>query len=134
MTRRLEEVFSLLAVSRGVRDHRGSFFVWLCWHGCSSCSTLVSFLLKARMVIVVLGRPRFTRVVRLFWNSLAILMAFLVGVLRARSFLRLRLPVSACSIRALTSLETAFSLWPFVLSFAHFLLLFDLALKCQVSR
>ena len=73
------------------------------------------------MVIVVLGRPRFTRVVRLFWNSLAILMAFVVGVLRARSFLRLRLPGSACSIRVLTSLETALLLGLFVLSFAHFL-------------
>ena len=62
----------------------------------------------------------FIRVVRLFCNSLAIIMALVVGVLRARSFLRLRLPFSACSIRALTSLETAFSLWPFVFSFAHF--------------
>ena len=45
-------------------------------------------------------------------NSLAILMALVVGVLRARSFLRLLLPSSTCLIRVLSSLWIAPSLWP----------------------
>ena len=67
-------------------------------------------------------------------NSLAIIMAFVVGVLSARSFLRLPLPISACLIRVLFSLRTAPSLWLLVLSLAHFLFLLGLSKLFFLSR
>ena len=84
-----------------------------------------------RMFLAVLGRPCYNEVVLSFRNGLATLLQFVVCVLRARSFLRLRLPGSACLIRALTLLVTASSLWLSVLCLAHFIVfcLIDLSLK-----
>ena len=65
MTRRLEEVFSLLAVSRGVRDHRGSFFgLFGLVAQVAALSSALGLLLV--FCIVVLGRSCFTMVARLF--------------------------------------------------------------------
>ena len=86
------------------------------------------------MFLAVLGRPCCNEVVLSFRNGLATLLQFVVCVLRARSFLRLRLPDSACSIRVLTSLETAFLLWLFVLSFAHFLFVFVWSFEVVLSE
>ena len=86
MTRRLEEVFSLLAVSRGVRDHRGSFF----GIGGTSFSALT---LSSTFRFAIIGLECLAGLAPFGWfahsrNVIAIPVVLGVGVLRARSFLR----------------------------------------------
>ena len=78
--------FSLLAVSRGVRDHRGSFFGF----GGTSFSDLT---LSSTFRFALIGFECLAGLAPFGWfahsrNVIAIPMALGVGVLRARSFLR----------------------------------------------
>ena len=86
MTRRLVKFFSRLVVSRGVRDHRGSFF----GIGGTSFSALT---LSSTFCFAIMGLECLSGLAPFGWfahsrNVIAIPMALGVGVLRARSFLR----------------------------------------------
>ena len=93
MTRRLADLF-LLAVPRGVRDHRGLFFGIVGTTALASALSSTSLSAQVCCVtfsvgLVSLGSFLHSR------NDSAIPMVLEFGVLRARSLLRLHLPNSS---------------------------------------